>query len=112
MEDDFTMKFLDYKGNLMTAIEKDGKLCFVPNEICQVLGFNIEKLIQAQKSLEDDEKVTIYFKNTNGEMDSYTIINEFGVYTLIFQSPNKKEAKEFLRWIRREISRYENRYRL
>ena len=109
MEDKHTIRILHYKDHLMSATEKDGELYFVPDDIGEALGLDIDTLSKAKKLLEDDEKITIYFTKTNEEMGRYTVINEFGVYTLVFQSRNKKEAKEFLHWISREFSWYENR---
>lgn len=78
---------------------------FVAKDVCEVLG--IANSRQATKSLEEDERgvATIYTPDggyQGGGNQNLSIVNESGLYTLIFQS-RKPEAKSFRKWVTSEV---------
>jgi hypothetical protein len=73
-------------------------------EVCRVL--KISNPSDAATRLDDDEKMTL--DNTEGHSgqrggaQSFTIINESGLYSLILTS-RKREAKRFKKWVTAEV---------
>ena len=72
---------------------------FVAKDVCDILG--IANSRDALTALDADEKGVgnIYTPGGNQEMAT---INESGLYALVLKS-RKPEAKEFSRWVRREV---------
>lgn len=72
---------------------------FVAKDICQALGLSNCRMVL--KSLDDDEKgvSTIY---TLGGRQKISVINESGLYHLIFLS-RKPEAKAFRKWVTSQV---------
>ncbi|MDO7852962.1 BRO-N domain-containing protein [Hymenobacter convexus] len=79
----------------LTTIDIDGEPWFVANEICALL--DIKNPRDAVASLDDDEKLVSALP-TSGQVRNVNIVNESGLYTLIFRS-NKPSAKKFRKWI-------------
>lgn len=98
-------------NNKVTVIMKDYEPWFVGNDLGVVLGHsNIRKLI---RELDDDEKLTEPLV-TSGQRRNVTLVNESGLYNLIFRS-NKPEARAFRRWVTHEVLpaiRREGRYQV
>jgi hypothetical protein len=68
---------------------------FVAKEICDILRLKNSR--QAVRSLDGDEKL-VYVLHTSGQRRKVNLVNESGLYNLIFQS-HKPDAKIFRRWI-------------
>lgn len=73
---------------------------FVAKDVCDVLEHSNHKM--AVKSLDEDEVNTAYLIDSLGRNQQTTIINESGLYSLIFQS-RKPEAKAFRKWVTSEV---------
>lgn len=69
---------------------------FVAKDVCEVL--ELKNPTMALQSLEEDERA----KFNLGRQGETNIINEPGLYNLIFNS-RKPEAKQFRRWINHEV---------
>lgn len=96
---DKALQVFTYKDKQVRTIEQDGEVWFIANDVCNVLGLTNAR--KAVKSLDADEKgVTKSY--TLGGNQSMTVINEPGMYKLIFKS-QKSEAKEFTRWVTHEV---------
>ena len=84
-----------YEGFPFRVVDRDGNPWFYLAEVCRVL--KISNPSQAASRLDEDEKATL----TNDEgrpgsgAQSFTIINESGLYSLILTS-RKREAKRFM----------------
>ena len=82
----------------------DGEPWFVAKDVCDVLG--IQNIRQNVKSLDDDEKMTVSktygHSGQRGGAQFMTLVNEPGMYKLIFRS-KKPEAKDFTRWVTHEV---------
>lgn len=85
-------------GEVRTVII-DGKVWAVAIDVCRALG--ISDTSNAVKTLDDDEKGT-YIISTLGGPQEMLVVNEPGLYRLIFKS-RKKRAKEFQRWVYHEV---------
>jgi prophage antirepressor-like protein len=107
MNDLITFRF--EKGKEIRTLERDGEPWFVAVDACGVLG--LRNVTQALENLDDDEKDIITRASDpiqnigslggpgqEGGAQSLNIINESGLYNLIFRS-NKPEAREFRKWV-------------
>ena len=100
MNDNQLQVFMYNNQNVRTT-NINGDAWFAGKDICDILG--IQNIRQNIKSLDDDEKMTVY--KTYGQTEKQrggarfmTFVSEPGLYKLIFRS-NKPEAKEFTRWV-------------
>ena len=74
---------------------------FVATDVCQVWGISNNR--DAVSRLDDDERMDgVGITDTVGRKNYGTIINESGLYSLIFQS-RKPEAKKFRKWVTMEV---------
>ncbi len=99
MPNTFAPKVFSYKDKEVRTIEEDGEIWFVAKDVANILG--IQNIRQNMDELDEDEKGVrnVY---TPGGMQKMTVINEPGVYALVFKS-RKPEAKDFSRWVRHEV---------
>ena len=88
-----------YGDNLVRVIEKDGNPWWVAKDVCAVLEHSNSRM--AIEMLDEDEKGVSKVYTLGGEQDM-NIINESGLYNLIFRS-NKPEAKAFRKWVTSEV---------
>ena len=75
------------------VIEHNDQVWFVAKDVCDVL--EIQNPTMSLKNMEEDE-VTKY--NLGGQHGETSIINESGLYNLIFKS-RKDNAKKFKKWV-------------
>ena len=93
------LQVFTYNGNNVRTVEKNGGIWFVAKDVCDVLEHSNSRM--AVQNLDDDEKDVSKVYTPSGEQDM-TIISESGVYALVLRS-NKPEAKNFSRWVRKEV---------
>ena len=94
------MEFIDYSNNkkVRSIIHENDQLYFVARDICEALG-----LIDVNKALlkvDEEDKITRKLFGSSGH--SIWLVNESGLYNLIFRS-NKPEAVAFKRWVTSEV---------
>ena len=77
----------------------DGQPWFVAKDICDILGLSNSR--KAVAALDDDEK-GVTTMDTSGGKQQLGIVNESGMYTLIFNS-RKPLAREFRKWVTSEV---------
>jgi prophage antirepressor-like protein len=85
--------------NDITTLEIEGEIWFVAKDVCDAL--EIKNARDAISSLDEDEKQTSVIP-TSGQNRTVNIINESGLYTLIFKS-RKDSAKLFRKWVTKEV---------
>lgn len=87
-----------FEGNEVRLLDRDGEPWFVLADVCRAL--EIANPRDAASRLDADEKDTV--GNTDGiaaaQVQSLTIINESGLYSLILTS-RKVAAKRFKKWV-------------
>ena len=83
------------------AVEVDGEPWFVGKDMATALGYSNPRDALA-KHVDDEDKNTVAFCDGTPGNPNLTIINESGVYSLIFSSRLEK-AKEFKRWVTAEV---------
>ena len=99
------MKILNYeyvvnKQNL-TIILIDDEPWFVGTEICKILEYSNSR-DALSKHVDKEDKNTVAIRDGIQGNPNKTIINEAGLYSLIFSSKQER-AKDFKRWITKEI---------
>lgn len=82
-------------GFALSATEKDGQAWFIAADVCRSL--EIKNASDAVSKLDDDEK-GVGTTDTLGGRQQVRIINESGLYSLIFTS-RKESAKRFKKWV-------------
>lgn len=83
----------------LTTIEINGEVWFVAADVCGLL--HIKNVSDAVSSLDDDEKLVSEIPRS-GQLRKVNLINESGLYALIFKS-QKETAKKFRKWITKEV---------
>ncbi|MBQ3455226.1 MAG: hypothetical protein IJG36_02205, partial [Synergistaceae bacterium] len=86
-------------AQVRTYTDEIGEVWLVAKDVAKILG--LQNIRQNMNDLEDDEKgvCNVY---TPGGMQDMTVINESGLYNLIFRS-RKDEAKQFRRWVTHDV---------
>lgn len=87
-------------GEIRTIIDEQGEPWFVGKDIAEVLKY--KRTADALKVHVDEEDKGVGEIQTPGGKQRMTIINESGLYSLIFSSKMEK-AKEFKRWVTSEV---------
>lgn len=87
-------------GEKVRVVHIDGEPWFVAVDVCRELG--IAKPRNAVASLDEGDAHTTGVIDGLGREQETHVINEAGLYQLIFQS-RKAEAKRFKRWIFEEV---------
>lgn len=93
------IQVFDFEDNAVRVIEKDGEPWFVAADVCRVL--DIKNSRDAVADLDDDEKGVVNTDTLGGKQEM-RVINESGLYNLIFRS-RKPEAKKFRKWVTAEV---------
>ncbi len=88
-----------YNNAQVRTVEKNGEPWFVLKDVCDVLG--ISKYRDMASKLDEDERVSMGVDTPGGKQEM-TVINESGLYFMIFHS-NKPEAKPFRKWVTAEV---------
>jgi prophage antirepressor-like protein len=81
-------------------IDKDGNPWFLAGDICEVLG--LSNVGQMLTRLDETEKDDIIINDVIGRRQKQRIVNESGLYSLIFSS-TKPDAKKFKMWVTSEV---------
>lgn len=82
------------------VIEQGGKPCFIGKDVAEILGYSNPR--DAISKHVDDEDKGVAKCDTPSGIQSMTIINESGLYSLILSS-KLPTAKQFKRWVTSEI---------
>ena len=99
MKDNITPFGYDDKLIRVITDETTGEPLWVAKDVCDVLEY--AKVDRALAKLDADEKGTQILSTLGGEQ-KMSVINESGLYNLIFRS-NKPEAKKFKKWVTSEV---------
>ncbi len=86
-------------GEIRTVVI-DGEPWFVGNDVAKPLGYSAPKNAVA-KFVDSDDKQKHQF-DSSGQMRDMVIINESGLYSLIFGS-QMENAKKFKKWVTSEV---------
>lgn len=89
----------NFDGLEVRVVSRGGEPWFVAADVCAVLDHGNAR--QVISRLDDDEK-GVHILDTLGGAQSFAIINEFGLYSLILTS-RKPEARRFKKWVTSEV---------
>lgn len=89
--------FEDHKVRVI--LDSNGEPWFVAAEVANILGYRMAS--DATRVLEEDE-VHTHIMRTNHGTRKFNIVNESGLYSLIFLS-RKDEAKKFKKWVTSDV---------
>lgn len=79
----------------------DGEPWFVGNDVCKSLGY-ADSRSGVRKNVEDEDKRVCLVGTPSNGNQNMTVINESGLYSLIFGS-KLEYAKKFKRWVTSEV---------
>ncbi len=98
------IQVFDFEDNAVRVVDIDGEPWFVAADVARVLEYRTAS--DAIRYLDDDEADTLKqrIRSENGveQERQMLIINESGLYNLIFRS-RKPEAKKFRKWVTAEV---------
>lgn len=86
-------------GEIRTVII-NGEPWFVGKDVCRALGYS-DTYSGVRKNVDDEDKRVCPVDSTSGKQET-TVINESGLYSLIFGS-KLESAKKFKKWITSEV---------
>lgn len=93
-------------AQIRTLIKDDGEVWFVAKDVADILGYINSRKALANHVDEEDKKVinlnTVTNRDGTSGNPNMTVINESGLYSLIFSS-KLETAKEFKRWVTSEV---------
>ena len=101
------LQIFNFEENQVRTVTIDNKPFFIGKDVAETLGYeNPQKAIRDHVDMEDkkmgERNVTPPIMDTLGRCQYPTLINESGVYALIFSS-KLTAAKKFKRWITSEV---------
>ncbi|WP_121615253.1 phage antirepressor [Virgibacillus halodenitrificans] len=85
-----------FDGRELRVIELENEPWFVAKDACDILGLSNPSMVISR--LDEDERA----KFNLGRQGQANIVNESGLYELIFAS-RKPEAKNFKKWIKKDV---------
>jgi anti-repressor protein len=91
--------FFRYQQKQVRTVIIDGEAWFVVRDVCEVLTISNDRDALTKVDKEDVGKADTL---TNGGLQKMNIVNESGLYALIFMS-EKESAKSFKRWVTHEV---------
>lgn len=89
-----------FKNNQVRTVQIDNDAWFVGKDVATILGYS--QTAKAVRDHVDDDDKGVSVLDTPGGQQRMTLINESGVYSLVFGS-NLPNAKEFKRWVTKEV---------
>ena len=86
-------------GEIRTVVI-DGEPWFVGKDVCRALGYS-DTYSGVRKNVDEEDKRVCPVDSTSGKQET-TVINESGLYALIFGS-KLESAKKFKKWVTSEV---------
>ena len=86
-------------GEIRTVVI-DGEPWFVGKDVCRALGYS-DTYSGVRKNVDEEDKRVCPVDSTSGKQET-TVINEIGLYALIFGS-KLESAKKFKKWVTSEV---------
>lgn len=93
------LQTIGFQGNNVRVFYRDGSPWWALTDVCKVLG--IQNPSQAAQRISEKQK-GIYQAYTPGGVQNIIIINESGLYSIVFKS-DKPEARRFTDWVTEKV---------
>ncbi|MFE9092621.1 phage antirepressor [Streptomyces sp. NPDC007264] len=87
-------------GHSVRTVLRDGEPWWVAADVCAVLGYS--RVADALRIPDADDLGTHFVRGQDGRERPAQIINEPGLYSLVFRS-HRPEARAFKRWVTHEV---------
>lgn len=97
---DKQVSLFNFCGKDIRVIDRDGEPWFILSEVCKGIGLDNPRRVKQRLNSEDVNTVTTSYGNRGNP--NRTIVNESGLYNVIFMS-RKPEAQDFKRWVTSEV---------
>lgn len=94
------IELFNFEGNEVRTVIMNDDVWFVGKDVCNILGYSNPRKALSDHVFDDDKGVTVC--DTLGGKQNMTIINESGLYALIFGS-RLDSAKRFKHWVTSEV---------
>lgn len=94
------LQLFNFDASDVRIVMLDGVPWFVLNDVCAAIG--IEAPRRAVTRLDSDDVRSTHVTDALGRQQETTVVNESGLYDLIFVS-RKPQAKRFKKWITSEV---------
>lgn len=94
------VELFKFEGQEVRTVLKDDEVWFVGKDVCNVLGYTNHRKALSDHVYQEDKGVTSC--DTLGGTQQMTIINESGLYALIFGS-RLESAQRFKHWVTSEV---------
>jgi len=108
------MRIFNYEGNRVRTVQRDGAPWWVAKDVCDVFGESNRN--RAMQALDDDEKGYTQM-DTPGGVQRLAVINEAGLYALLFAmqpakargvsevyiAEREEALRKFKRWVTHEM---------
>lgn len=95
------LKQFNFESNQVRALLIDDEPWFIGKDVAQILGYSNPR-DALSKHVENEDKDSVAIRDSIGRMQKTPIINESGVYALIFGS-KLPDAKKFKHWVTSEV---------
>jgi len=96
------LKIWNYEDSKVRTVEIDGEIWFVAKDVAEILGYAKPENAVATHVDDEDKTSTLIQGSGSNYKSKAIIINESGVYALIFGS-KLPTAKKFKRWVTSEV---------
>lgn len=94
------LKIFNFESNDVRTQVIDNEVWFVGKDIAEILGY--ERPDNAIRNHVDDDDKLLHQISASGQLRNMNIINESGMYALVFGS-KLENAKKFKRWVTSEV---------
>lgn len=95
------LKQFNFENNQVRTLLINDEPWFVGKDVAQILGYSNPR-DALSKHVENEDKDSVAIRDSIGRMQKTPIINESGVYALIFGS-KLPDAKKFKHWVTSEV---------
>lgn len=93
-------QIFDFEGNKVRTVLIDSTPYFVGKDVAKILGY-VETAKAVRTHVDNDDR-GVSEMDTPGGIQSFTVINESGLYSLVLSS-KLPQAKEFKHWVTHEV---------
>lgn len=95
-----SIELFNFEGNEVRTVIMNDDVWFVGKDVAEILGYESPRSAVSRK-VEDEDKGVAEMETPSGKQNM-TIINESGLYALIFGS-RLDSAKRFKHWVTSEV---------
>lgn len=95
------IKTFNFDDQLVRALKSDDEIWFIGKDVAKILGYSNPR-DAILKHVDTEDKNSVAIRDGNKGNPNQTVINESGVYALIFGS-KLPDAKKFKHWVTSEV---------